>query len=152
MELVEAEQLAQRLMWQHGLTAQGWSFTFDRAKRRAGACRFRNKQITLSKDYAQHVDEPELTNTVLHEIAHALVGPKHGHDEIWRQQALAIGCDAQRCHQVVFSKPNYILTCRSRCFQVTRHRINRTFLKRRVCALCGSTLEVLPLQNVTMDS
>ena len=62
----------------------------------------------------------EIKNTILHEIAHALVGPKHGHNEIWKQKALEIGCDAERCHYVVFSKPKYKLTCSNSCFEVTR--------------------------------
>ncbi len=35
--------------------------------------------------------------TILHEIAHALVGPGHGHDSVWRTQALKIGCTGSRC-------------------------------------------------------
>ena len=38
-----------------------------------------------------------------------LVGPKHGHNEIWKQKALEIGCDAKRCHYVVFSKPTSLI-------------------------------------------
>lgn len=41
--------------------------------------------------------EKEVTNTILHEIAHAIVGAKHGHDRVWRAKALEIGCDGQRC-------------------------------------------------------
>lgn len=37
-----------------------------------------------------------IRDTWLHEIAHALVGPDHGHDEVWRTKALAIGCDGKR--------------------------------------------------------
>jgi hypothetical protein len=42
-------------------------------------------------------DEREVRDTILHEIAHALVGPSHGHDAVWRRQALAIGSSGQRC-------------------------------------------------------
>src|SRR5690606_4367091 len=31
-----------------------------------------------------------------HEIAHALVGSRHGHDDVWRAKALAIGCSGSR--------------------------------------------------------
>lgn len=29
---------------------------------------------------------------LLHEIAHALLGPDHGHDQVWKDKALQIGC------------------------------------------------------------
>jgi predicted SprT family Zn-dependent metalloprotease len=37
-------------------------------------------------------------DTPLHEIAHAWVGPKHGHDRVWKATAEAVGCRPQRCY------------------------------------------------------
>jgi predicted SprT family Zn-dependent metalloprotease len=42
--------------------------------------------------------EARIENTILHEIAHALVGCGHGHDLTWKRMALAIGCDGNRCY------------------------------------------------------
>jgi hypothetical protein len=36
-------------------------------------------------------------DTVLHEVAHALAGPQHGHDRVWRSIAVRIGCSGERC-------------------------------------------------------
>ena len=97
MDLNRAEQLAISLMKQHGIYELGWRFEFDRAKRRFGVCRYRNKTIGLSKYLTAINDEARIKNTILHEIAHALVGYKHGHDEVWRRKAIEIGCDGERC-------------------------------------------------------
>lgn len=95
MNLADAHQLATRLIAEHGLT--GWTVAFDRAKTRAGACRPHLRLISLSARITRLHSEAEVRDTVLHEIAHALVGPRHGHDEVWRAQALAIGCTGLRC-------------------------------------------------------
>ncbi len=142
MELISVQLLANRLLNEHELFKKGWRFSFDRAKRRAGCCRYSKKEITLAKVYAEQEEFKAIKNVILHEIAHALVGPKHGHNEIWKQKALEIGCDAERCHYVVFSKPKYILTCSNSCFEVTRYRVNQNFLKSKICSKCKGKLLV----------
>ena len=145
MELSGVRLLADRLLNEHELFEKGWSFSFDRAKRRAGSCKFSKKEITLAKAYAEQEDFKEIKNTILHEIAHALVGLKHGHNEIWRQKALEIGCDAERWHYVVFSKPKYKLTCKNRCFEVARYRVNQDFLQSRICSKCKGKLLIVDI-------
>lgn len=95
MELNEARTLATRLMRQHELT--GWQMVFDNARTRAGVCRADRRQIGLSRHITPLHSEDEVRDTILHEIAHALVGPQHGHDGVWRAKARAIGCTGMRC-------------------------------------------------------
>ncbi|MGN0064780.1 MAG: SprT-like domain-containing protein [Nocardioides sp.] len=95
MDLDDARRLAVDEMTRHGL--RGWTFAYDRAKRRAGATHFADRRITLSRELTGLHDEAEVRQTVLHEIAHALVGPRHGHDATWRATALRIGSNGQRC-------------------------------------------------------
>src|SRR5690606_5988298 len=85
-------------MDEHGLDA--WTFAFDRARVRAGACHFRDRRITLSRAITEVQDEAEVRETVLHEVAHALVGPRHGHDAVWRRTARSIGATGERCYAV----------------------------------------------------
>ena len=145
MELSSVQLLADCLLNEHELFKKGWRFSFDRAKRRAGCCRYSKKEITLAKAYAEQEELKEIKNTILHEIAHALVGPKHGHNEIWKQKALEIGCDAERCHDVVFSNPKYKLTCGNNCFEVTRYRVNKEFLQSRICSRCKGKLLLIEI-------
>lgn len=89
MKLADAQALARALMDDHGLTE--WNFRFDRAKRRAGSCTYATRTITLSRALTQLYDEADVRGVILHEIAHALVGPSHRHDAVWKAQARALG-------------------------------------------------------------
>ena len=100
---------AERLMASHGLT--GWSLQYDDASRRAGSCNPRLKVIGLSRLYCLHASPEEVRETILHEIAHALVGPGHGHDSVWKAAARALGCTGDRCHYVEFAPPRYLVSC-----------------------------------------
>lgn len=95
MEVQQALSMGRRLMREHGL--DGWSIVADRAKTRAGVCRFARRQIGISAPLTALHSEEEVRDTLLHEIAHALVGPEHGHDEVWRVTAVRIGCSGERC-------------------------------------------------------
>ena len=95
MEINAARRLAEQLLFEHGLI--GWRVTFDRAKTRAGICRFGERQIGLSALLTSLHSADEVRDTVLHEIAHALVGPAHQHDAKWRAQAAELGCSTQAC-------------------------------------------------------
>ena len=93
--MAEAARVARRWMDQFGLAA--WGLSFDHAKTRAGICRADRRQIGLSRVLTGLHGEPEVRDTVLHEIAHALVGVEHGHDAVWRAKARSIGCTGARC-------------------------------------------------------
>ena len=82
VDLDDAARMARALMAEHGL--RGWSLVFDRAKRRAGICRYDQRVIGLSAPLTALHGEADVRDTVLHEIAHALVGARHGHDATWR--------------------------------------------------------------------
>lgn len=129
MNLKDAQQLALTLMNEHGLTAQGWTFEFDRAKRRYGQCNYNKRVISLS-DVLTHreTNDSRVKNTILHEIAHALVGPFHGHNHVWRTRARAIGCTAERCSSggARLERP-YIGTCPVCKISVQRFRRQKLY-------------------------
>ena len=98
-------------MEKYNLDKMDWSFEFDNAKRRFGCCNYRKKKITLSAPLTELRDESFVKNTILHEIAHALVGGRHGHDNVWRAKAIEIGCNGNRCSSDVEIKGKWIGTC-----------------------------------------
>ena len=95
MDLNEAARLGRRLLAEHGLGE--WTIVFGQAKRQAGLCKPGAKEIKLSAPLTSIHPEAEVRDTLLHEIAHALVGTQHGHDDVWRATALRIGCSGLRC-------------------------------------------------------
>jgi predicted SprT family Zn-dependent metalloprotease len=95
VQLGEAQDRAVELMHHHHLT--GWRVVFDQAKTRAGVCRPAVKEIGLSRALTELHTVEEVEDTILHEIAHALVGSHHGHDAVWKAKARELGCSARRC-------------------------------------------------------
>lgn len=133
--LSETRKLAGELMAQHGLAQ--WSFQFDDASRRAGSCNYETKVLSLAREFALIAPSSEVRNTILHEIAHALVGPKHNHDHVWRDKARAIGCTGERCHDVKFAPPRYIKSCPRCGWYATGNQRKR----RWVCKQCKTPIK-----------
>jgi superfamily II DNA or RNA helicase len=93
MNRKDAADLLRRKMNEHGLTDWSVRLNQNAESRFLGLCSYKDKCIILS---AHHIDihpDPDVTNTILHEIAHALVGPGHAHDDVWSAKAREIGCD-----------------------------------------------------------
>ncbi|MCY4128381.1 MAG: SprT-like domain-containing protein [Gammaproteobacteria bacterium] len=133
--LTAIETEAETLLEKHGL--KSWRFGFDHATRRGGRCMFDRQEISLSEQFAIAASDEEVTDTILHEIAHALVGPKHGHDATWKATAKRLGCSARVTHDIDFSSARWILTCPTCGWQVPRMRRRKGL----ACAGCGGNVE-----------
>lgn len=96
-DLAFLEELALSYMEEYGLLDEGWKLKWDTAKNRAGVCNFTRKVIGLSKFVATYRPFEETEDTILHEIAHALVGPRAGHGPIWKAKAAEIGARPEAC-------------------------------------------------------
>ena len=141
MELNDARRLGHTLLEEHGL--HDWDLVFDRAKRRAGICREGHKQIGLSAPLTELHPESEVRDTVLHEIAHALVGVRHGHDHVWRATALRIGSSGRRCSSEDAPRidGDWVGHC-SAGHRVTRHRRPE---RPAACKRCSSRFDAAHL-------
>jgi predicted SprT family Zn-dependent metalloprotease len=90
-------RLADELLAEH-LPGKGWTFAFDSAKRRAGACDYSRHRITVSRYLAAKADEEDVRQILLHEIAHALAGHAAAHGPRWRTVARGLGYTGERLH------------------------------------------------------
>jgi hypothetical protein len=64
--------IAKEMIIKHGLI--GWTFAWNtRCKSRGGCTLYNKKIIEITKEYAMKISEKMFFNTLLHEIAHALV-------------------------------------------------------------------------------
>jgi predicted SprT family Zn-dependent metalloprotease len=143
MNLLDAQRLANALMVKHDLIIKGWRFEFDNAKKRFGACHYGTKRITLSKVLVELNSEVEVKDTILHEIAHALVGYRHGHNSIWRQKALEIGCNGNRCYsskEVVTPKLKYQAVCGGCGKTYQKSRMTAKALRCKSACRCQSNI------------
>lgn len=96
-DLARVQVWAEALIKMH-LDPGQWSFGFDHAKRRAGLCNHTEKRITVSRYLAAKFTDDEVHQILLHEVAHALVGPRAGHGPVWKQKAASLGYVGGRTH------------------------------------------------------
>ncbi len=136
MELADASQMARALLAQHELNH--WSFRFDHARQRCGSCNYQTREVTLSRHFTALNSAREVRDTLLHEIAHALVGPGHGHNLTWRDTARRIGAPTRATNaDAMMPAPRWSLICNDCGRQVAqRHRrvLNLTYTR---CGYCG---------------
>ncbi|XVU23945.1 SprT-like domain-containing protein [Actinoplanes sp. CA-054009] len=138
MDLHQARDLATDLMARHNLT--GWRLLFDNAKTRAGACRSDRREITLSRPLIGLYSPEQVTDTMLHEIAHALAGSGHGHDKVWRATARRIGYTGGRCLPV--DAPQVDGAWAGVCPAGHRTTAHRRLVRVRSCPKCSPRFDV----------
>lgn len=82
--------------------------------------------ITLSKVFIEDCDYSMMEDTLRHEIAHAVAGPDHGHDKVWKRAAIMVGAKPNRCHDVHLDhRRKWILVCPTCGFTTYRARIRK---------------------------
>lgn len=77
---------------------KSWTMKINNNKRMFGYCWYRKKQIEMSRVLTELNDEETVKNTILHEIAHALLPPKVGHGIEWKNLHRKLGGNGKRCY------------------------------------------------------
>jgi len=150
MDLGEAQDIAERLLDFNGLTARGWSFRFNRNKRRLGVCKQDDRRIELSEHYVLRNTREHVLDTILHELAHALVGTQHGHDDVWKDMCARLGASPSSCSSTAVMPEGYWQARCPGCATVfTRHRRPRR-LRGRYCVACGPDQGQLVFADIRM--
>lgn len=81
---------AKSIMAKYGLSH--WSFKINgRFKRTLGQCSYTRKLIELRRDHVKEDTYENVLDTLMHEIAHALVGHGAGHGIVWQRKAIELG-------------------------------------------------------------
>lgn len=132
--------LAESLMERHGLSE--WTLVFDRAVTRAGQCRYRAREISLSAPLMSQWTREQCTNTILHEIAHALTPEDGGHGAEWRAMCRRMGIQPERCwgdngEQEI--RGRHVGTCPNG-HVIYRHKLTQA-ARNGSCAVCSPRLD-----------
>ena len=135
MDLDQAKILANDLMNLYGLS--DWTFKFNNSKRQLGVCKGGIKQIEVSSHYVYQNTEAHVKDTILHEIAHALVGVEHGHDDVWKKMCVRVGCLPKACDETaILPKGAWQARCPGCMTLFNRHR-KPARLTGLYCKKCG---------------
>jgi len=126
--------LAHELLARHGL--HDWTFAFNRRKSALGLCLYHLRTIEVSVYLVKGSASAEILDTLLHEIAHALVGPGHGHDAVWKRQCLEIGAKPERCGQADMPAGRWRASCGMCGKSFHRHRRPKN-MRGWYCQGCG---------------
>jgi SNF2 family DNA or RNA helicase len=91
MTRAEASKFCRETLDSNGLTDWHVRLNQSSTSRFLGLCSYKDKCIILSAHSIDIHPDPEIQNTIRHEVAHALT-PGHQHDNIWANKAREIGC------------------------------------------------------------
>lgn len=116
-----------------------WTFAYDSAKRRAGACDYTRKRITVSRYLSARYDDETNRQTLLHEIAHALAGARAAHGTAWKRTARAIGYTGGVTHhgETATELAPWVGTCPAGHVAYRHRRATRA----TSCATCSRTFD-----------
>ncbi len=104
MNVEEAKNLAIELMDKYTLrysVYRPWRLVINNTLHQMGGTSYKHRTITLSQVFIELNTVEVIRDTILHEIAHVLVGPGHRHDKVWKHQARLVGARPRACHAVV---------------------------------------------------
>ena len=140
MDILAAQQLANELMELHGAKALGFRFAWNKRRKAAGLCSYRDKTIYLSWLLVQHSHENEVKDTILHEIAHAHT-KGHKHDHVWVAKAKEIGCTGIRCYSSntkpgTHSGMRILAKYKAVCINGHESFKNRMPTRKHACGIC----------------
>jgi predicted SprT family Zn-dependent metalloprotease len=158
MDRNECKQFAFDELEKWGLLEKGWTFEFNNAISYAGICYGKERQIRISGPICDVKDADFIKDTVRHEIAHALAGVGHAHDEVWQKWAREVGCSTdvtyKNCDAIEalkMSKVKYVMLFEDKIVKTYLRKPNiktlRTLSNRYVPGMKAETLGKLKVFN-----
>ena len=128
MTLQEIQSYAEAKLLEHDLT--DWQFKFGKSKRAVGMCKFKPKVIEISKHWIVLLEDDEIKDVILHEIAHALTPHDKGHCNAWKAACRRIGARAERVHRnSVRPDPAYVAVVDGKIAQTYYRKPSQRIIK-----------------------
>lgn len=155
MEITHAVKLAQDLIRENNLNLQ---VVTSKTKSSVGRCFFwggRATKIELSEPWVEVLDEQEVKDTILHEIAHAVAGLDAGHGLRWKTVAMSLGARPSTCAKIdkevvdKFNQKNakYHATCPCGKASMYFNRMGKNWQQGKYkCVICGKQAIVQQLR------
>ena len=131
-----------KMIKEHNL--HGWDVQICNSTTCMGLCKYDIHRIVLSR-FCLKMENREIIDTVLHEIAHAMLPAGEGHSKEWVRVAKSIGCTARVEVPRAKIKFKHIVVCSEEdcTYKVGRHRLDKRFLTNYVCPECNGALKEL---------
>lgn len=140
---------ARQLAVQFGLDENVWDICINpNVIRRLGQCVYPRGEakgrIELSASFIEHNELSLVEETIRHEIAHAIVGCSHAHDEVWQAKAVECGAKPRACcNDAIVPHGPWQTQCPT-CKKIfSRHRRPKR-LTGHYCRKCGRFAGQLP--------
>lgn len=145
MDITRAITIAEDMLKDHGL--YDWHIQKRNYKATGAVTYYGMKQIGISPKLVELWDETDFRQIILHEIAHVLVGPGHGHDRVWLRTARSIGYTGNRAHDLATVEARWAVVCEN-CGELgRRHRRSR---KKVVCIACRGNVEFRDMKSTSV--
>lgn len=131
----------------HGLL--DWRVKLHNKRKVLADCNNRTRTIRYSKHFLKIATPDQLDGVTLHEIAHALVGPGHGHDAVFKRKVREISPTTKYVGANVeepIMTHRYNLEC-PECGSTSRTNVN----KRYICGDCnkkGNRVPFIVKENI----
>lgn len=152
MDQSEVRGFARRLMKENGVGHLALEFVVSKKER--GACVFDADgpvKIVLSKFWTKRLPERLVADTILHEIAHAIVGYEAGHGPTWKRMAKLLGANPNyaptdaEINRLRAEAYKYRVECQEHGVLDYIDRATKRYTEGRVkCAKCYQTVDVIP--------
>lgn len=139
-----------KYMEKYGLFSNGWKWGFNNRSTSAGITHWgKENKITLSNRFisSEKTTIQDIQNTILHEIAHALVGPHNKHNDIWKTKALEIGCNGKVCCNNFNENYNYTIKCTKGC-EIRRMKIMKSYQNGEKNFICAKHKEIMEIKSL----
>lgn len=88
-----ASRRAYEALQKHGLNDWGVRVIDNERAHFLGLCSYKDKRIVLNAWHVAIHPDPDVEDTIMHEVAHALC-PGQGHNDVWKEKAKSLGCTA----------------------------------------------------------